>query len=192
MNIIRNGILAVYAGEFELYDTVWDDVRVSGNAFAKNVNAPSLSAFGAAGGLLAYSFTGTGVTVNQVYFAIQIPHSYKLGTNLRPHVHWTPTTTDAGNVVWQLEYAWQDLGAVFSAATPIEIIDAAAGVAWEHQLAEFPEISGAGVDLSSMLICRLFRNPAHTSDTYGQDAALLEFDIHFQANTLGSREEFSK
>jgi hypothetical protein len=192
MNIIRNGILAVYVGEFELYDTVWDDLRVSGNSFDKNVNAPSLLAFGASGGLLAYQFTGTGVTVNQVYFALQIPHSYKLGTNLCPHVHWTPTTTDAGNVVWQLEYAWQDLGAVFSPVTPIEIVDATSGVAWKHQLAEFPEISGAGAQLSSMLICRLFRDPAHASDTYEHDAALLEFDIHFQANTLGSREEYVK
>ena len=128
-----------------------------------------------------------------MFFTIQFPHGYKLGSDVYPHVHWTPTDAGAGSVVWQLEYSWADIDEVFPAVTPIEIADAAAGVAWTHQLASFAAVTGSGATgVSSMLVCRLFRDPAHASDTYGSDAALLEFDVHFEIDTVGSRIELVK
>ena len=177
-----------------LVETVWDDVRVPGlSVEAPGPNAPTLGAFLGAGGLLAWRFTGVGVLVNEVYFTVQLPHGYKEGTDIVPHVHWTPTDANAGNVVWQLEYSWQNVnGGAFPATTTITTTQAASGTAWDSLVANFAAISGTGKQISSQLVCRLFRDPAHASDTYGFDAALVEVDFHFEVETLGSRQPFVK
>ena len=43
-----------------------------------------------------------------------------------------------------------------------------------------------------MMVCRLFRDATDAADTYDADAVLLEFDVHYKVNMLGSREETSK
>jgi hypothetical protein len=174
--------------------TVWDDVRIPAlSVTPPAANFPAFGAFLGAGGLKTYRFDGAGVQTQSVHFTIQIPHTYKLGTNLHPHVHWAPTTTDAGNVIWQLEYSWQDKDGTFGAASTLAApVSAAGGAAWAHNFTEFSEISGAGLDVSSMLVCRLFRDPTHGSDNYAFDAAFLEFDLHFEVNTLGSKLELEK
>ena len=46
--------------------------------------------------------------------------------------------------------------------------------------------------LSSMLICRLYRDPADAADTYPQDVAFLQFDVHYEIDSLGSETEYGK
>jgi hypothetical protein len=172
--------------------TTFDDLRVSGLSVKVNASAPDLVAFApATTNLLVYGFDGA-ATSEQVYFAIQLPHSYKEGTDITPHVHWTPTTADAGNVKWFLEYSWANTSVAFAAPTTITVTQAAGGTAWVQNKAFFSSISGAGKTISSMLICRLYRNPADAADTYEHDATLLEFDFHFEQDTLGSQTASSK
>ena len=170
---------------------VYDDVRVSGLAMRTNATAPDLIAFApAATTLLTYGFDGTG-TDEQAYFAIQLPHSYKEGTDIYPHVHWTPTDANAGTVVWTLEYTWINRDATASAPTTIKTTAVnAGGVAWVHKYSDFTDISGTGKKISSMLMCRLTRLGA--DDTYAHDAALLEVDFHFVIDSLGSIGELVK
>ena len=173
--------------------TVWDDLRVSAQATKVGATAPGWVAFLAAGNLLTYGFDGGGVRVEEVHFNVQLPHSYKHGSDIYPHVHWSPTTANAGNVVWQLEYTWANINGTFGAATTIaSTADAAGGTAWVHNMATFAAITGTGKTLSSMLVCRLFRDGSHGSDTYADDAALLEFDIHYEMDTVGSRQVAAK
>jgi hypothetical protein len=178
-----------YSGADEV---VWDDLRIPGTSVRLGASAPDLVAFLGAGGLLLPAFDG-GATLEQVYFTIQMPHGYKLGTDITPHVHWTPTTAGAGNVKWNLEYSWSDTGATFPAATTIAVTDAAGGTAWEHTKSFFPAIDGSGITkVSSMLVCRLFRDPSDGADTYGADASFSEFDFHYQIDTIGSQQPSSK
>lgn len=170
---------------------VWEDLRIAALSTRTNASAPDLITIGPSGGLLTLGFNGD-ATAEQCYFAIQLPHSYKQGSDIYPHVHWCPVNTNAGNVLWQLEYSWANINGTFEAPTTIESLDAADGTAWKHQLASFPAITGTGKTISSMIVCRLFRNPADGDDTYGSDAALLEFDIHYQIDSLGSQEETTK
>lgn len=53
-----------------------------------------------------------------------------------------------------------------------------------------PPASISGV--SSMMVCRLYRSPTVTEDTYSNDAGLLEFDLHYQIDSFGSRNEYIK
>jgi len=176
---------------FEGNATVWDDLRVPGLRAKTNASAPDLGAFGPSGNLLTYRFDGA-ATTEQVYFTLQMPHSWKQGSTLYPHIHWAPTDTNSGNVKWQLEYSWANIEGTFGAPTTISVTDGADGTAWKHQIAAFSALSAAGKTISSMMVCRLFRNPTDGSDTYAYDAAFLEFDIHYQIDTIGSRQEYIK
>jgi hypothetical protein len=112
---------------------------------------------------------------------------------IHPHVHWTPVDANAGNVLWQLEYSWATTDYAFGAAAIIETVQAAGGVAWRHNRADFAFIQPpVPANISSMLVMRLFRDPTDPQDTYGSDAALLEFDFHIRENTRGSNTEFIK
>jgi hypothetical protein len=177
--------------EFNGTATVWDDLRVPGLQVKIGASAPDLTAFLGAGNLLIYRFDGN-ATTEQVYFTIQLPHSYKEGSDITPHVHWSPINANAGNVKWQLEYSWANIDATFPAVTTITATDAASGTAWDHQTIDFSAITGTGKTISSMLVCRLFRDPTDAADTYASDAALLEIDFHFEINTIGSRAILTK
>lgn len=167
---------------------VWDDMRVPGLAVEKGASAPDLISVLASGNLMANGFNGA-ATMEQAFFTVQLPHGYKQGSDIDAHIHWMPTNNNAGDVKWQLEYSWANMTANFGAPTTVSIIDAASGTAWDHQQSDFSTIAGTGKEISSMLICRLFRDPTDGSDTYGSDAALLEIDFHYQLDTIGSRTE---
>ncbi len=135
----------------------------------------------------------------ELYFAVQLPHGYKYGTNLHAHIHWTPSAngTAGEKVTWGLEYTLSEIGGVFGNTTIItssdRVPDDAAPVANTHYLTEVGTIDGSAIDsVSSMLICRLFRGSTDTDDTYDDDAGVLEFDFHFESDAPGSRTEYVK
>jgi hypothetical protein len=177
--------------EFNGDATVWDDLRIPGSSVQKGASAPDLGTFLGSGNLLVNRFDGN-ATTEQIYFTAQLPHSYKQGSDIYPHIHWTPTDGNAGNVKWQLEYSWQNINGTFSGTTTLTVTDSTDSTAWKHLLAPFSAITGTSKTISSMLVCRLFRDPSDGDDTYGSDAALLEIDFHFEIDTVGSRQALSK
>jgi len=137
----------------------------------------------------------------ELYFTLQLPHSYKYGTDLEPHVHWTPKVNGtAGQLVgWGLEYTFQEIGGDFADTTIIYANSHSPAdsilVAGRHYLTAFAAISGASIDsVSAMMTCRIFWESTGTGtpDDLAQDAGLLEIDFHFQIDTLGSRTEYTK
>ena len=62
-------------------------------------------------GVYTYQFDNN--TEEELFFAAQIPHAWKEGSNIYPHVHWYPTNTDTGNVIWGLEYTWANVNGTF-------------------------------------------------------------------------------
>jgi hypothetical protein len=141
----------------------------------------------------------------EVFFIVQLPHSYKQGSDIRPHVHWLPKTTGGAGlfVKWGLEYTWANINGVYAANTTIITTDASSSSTAttsgdnimtidKHYVSSFPSITGTGKTISSMLICRVFRDATDATDDYDDDAGLLEFDIHFEKDTVGSRLEMTK
>lgn len=174
----------------------WEDIRVAGVMTRVGATAPSLSAFGPSGSLKVLFFEEG--HHDEVHFEIQMPHSWKQGTKIYPHVHWTPVTTEAGNVVWELEYAWANIAGTFGAPSNMATdATAAGGTAWVHHMTRLKSggndyIDGTGKTASSMLVCRLHRNAGAGSDTLTEAVAFLEFDLHYQVDGLGSDLEDSK
>lgn len=174
--------------------TVWDDMMTGGLAVKPTgTGDPVLTNF--SGGLYLYKFTDEAVAANekQVQFTIQLAHSYKEGSDITVHVHFIPEDNAGGNCRWGLEYLWANVDGTMAGSTIY--VDANCGTATFpcHKLGSFAAISGSGKTISSMLVCRLFRNSSHANDTYNSKSVyLLAADAHFEKDTVGSRAILTK
>ena len=133
---------------------------------------------------------------DQVYFTVQIPHSYKEGSDLKPHVHWTTTTgtPGTGDVGWGLDYSVSAIAGTFSSTnskTGTTIVEPKIGTTGAniHTITSLGTISGSGLGISSVLVCRLYRT---TDGNFASPALLLGMDFHFEKDTEGSRSDFTK
>lgn len=131
----------------------------------------------------SFGFDGNAST-EELFYHVDLQHDYVAGTDIIIHVHWMPSTANAGNVRFQWHYQWVESGGTFTAATlgaPTAV--AAGGVAWADKRTDFT-ISGAGHTYNSRLLLRLFRDPTDGTDTYPDDAVLSSVGVHYTANPI--------
>lgn len=176
----------------------WDDIRVPLSSIKRlGFTDPDWVQFqdDGSGSTGVYALAFDKDTDEEVFFDIQLPHNWKLGTDLHPHVHWAPSNTNTGDVTWKLEYTIATPGAVFGNTVFLSGTQAGSGSALNHQAIDLSDIDMSAyvnvLDISIMLICRLFRDVSDADD-YNADAFLLEIDFHYQIDTLGSNAELSK
>ena len=168
----------------------WDDIRVSPvSTKLGGTSDPDFIKFkdNGAGSQGVFTYHFSPILEEEAYFEVQLPHSYKAGSDLKPHVHWAPVDANAGTVIWGLEYTIQSPNGTFGNTTILEVADNADGVAYKHQLHSLGTISGAGITESAVIFGRIYRKAG--SDTYASDAALVSTDIHFQMDKMGSVDE---
>jgi hypothetical protein len=155
---------------------------------------------GTSRGVYLYSFDNAiAASEKEVFFTMQMPHAWNGGA-IHMHVHWVPATTENNtDVIWGLEYIWKDIGEVFGDTVIIPssttlFPDDANITAGKHYISSFAGIvPGTTADgLSSILIGRLFRNSSNASDTYTDKVGLLYIDAHYQINSIGSNDEYTK
>jgi hypothetical protein len=180
---------------------VWDDLRTPGHVVRTSGSSPPdvIGGFGGNASLYALQFDG-GSTVEEVFIDIQLPHTWNQGTVIYPHVHFSPVSTNSNDAVsrairFVLEYTWASVNDSFGVISSYEMTAAFIPNAsqWKHLIAAGEGgLDGAGKRISSILKCRLYRDPTHASDTYPQDVALNSFDIHFQVDSMGSTLEYTK
>jgi len=172
---------------------VWEDLRFP----ASSINPPG--GIGGAAvdtadtpfvGTLLFDSASTEICVGQA----QMPHAWKEGSFVSPHVHWSPTSTSTGSVVWQMNCDIANVGEPFSGSYTYTsaITDYADGTINDHKLVDFANLEMPGKTLSSIILWRISRIGGSGSDTYSDDARLLEFDIHYQIDGFGSNEEYIK
>ena len=177
--------------------TTWDDLRIIPGAFDFAGNAdPTIRDWqpgGSGSTFKVFSFNQS----DEAFFTCQIPHTYVEGSSIYPHVHWTPhtrgTTEGTATVAWKLDYSWANFSGVFGASATVDMTAACQSTNHQHLLTPEPEVVGTGKTISSMLVCRLYRSTGDTWAGSGVNSPyLLEFDFHFQINTIGSRTVTSK
>ena len=179
-------------------DTAWEDLRVPlERAKVAGANVPTYSKYkddgAGSGGVYVYSFDDG----DEIFFSVQIPHGWKEGSTIYPHIHWTPSgdASPSDNVGIGLEYAWADIDEDFPANTSDEQRDIPTGVnnADKHLFHDIPAagIDGAGHTISSILSCRLYRQAA-LADNYAGSIWIFEFDVHYEKDTAGSQTAISK
>lgn len=194
--------------------TVWDDVMVYPDATSKgDSKIPTYTKFKDNGsgsqGVFFNMFSPN--DEQELYFSVQLPHGYKVGSNIFPHVHWTtavgtgvvPSGTPSGatptktNVVWGLEYTVSAIGGTYSNTTILTndtVISACTGILGpnRHLITSLGIISGTGLGISTVLVCRVFRKASDLNDSFADPAGLLGIDFHYEKDTEGSRTEFTK
>ena len=189
------GYVNIDAKNIYLVNTVYDDIRVPVTSVkAAGTKDPGFQKIldNGAGSVGVYTYHFDKDIQEELFFTLQIPHSYKSGTNLLPHVHWMPTSTGGGNVVWGLEYSLNHFNNGTFPNTSIVTGTGAAGVVSKtHLLTNLSTGIIGTTGVSSMLLGRVFRDSTNLADTYGADAALLEIDFHYQIDKLGTDLEYS-
>lgn len=169
-----------------------------------NTNSPTFVVMkndgGTSRGVWTFTFENLSVSNEQeVFFSIQMPHNWKEGSTIYPHVHWSPQSSGTGAVVWGFEYSWVNYNPTTPVAFPNTTVvtitaPVASGDTDKHLLASFPSItpSTSQDKISSILMCRFWRKSADAADTYSGNAALLSFDIHYEIDGFGSNTDFIK
>ena len=194
-----NGIKIDKGGELTLIGTAtrWDDLRIEPVVRGTGAKNPAFEVW--LNGVYLYSFDdATAGSEKEVWFQVQMPHSWKEGSTVEPHVHWTNKTAGtAGQVIrWGIEYTKAAIGGTFGATTTIYGTTIVGGgditVANEHLLTDFAGVDMTGDTLSTVIACRLFRNSSNAADTYTGTAGLLYIDWHYEIDALGSKTELSK
>ena len=189
MRKVRHSIPAICIGEPAI--DCWEDLRFP---------AVGINLAGAGGEPTRDSTTGylefpaTGTTTIVVH--PQLPHGWKEGSSVSPHVHWRKKTAGAGNVIWQLEYEWSGIGDVETdSLTTVPggtVVGGDDGSAKRHLLTSFGSIAMTGKKVSTMGLLRISRLGSDGGDTYAGVVQLKEFDIHIQIDSLGSEYEYDK
>ena len=131
-------------------------------------------------------------TTEYIVFNVQLPHRWKEGSTIYPHVHFfqnqnvTPT--------FKIDYRWVNIGdAVPSFTTGYTMSTIAGSQTWTtgmlHRIVgNSTGISGSGKTMSSMLQIKLYRN----DNVYTGDCLVVSFNIHFEIDRFGSASEYTK
>jgi len=184
--------------------TVWNDLNVFPDATTKSgSNPPVMTKFkdngSASQGVFLNAFSAS--IEQELYFTIQLPHGYKEGTAMYPHVHWTPMATTGSAsyvVVWGFEYTIMKHTGTFGNTTivtgsaPVNLASTPTGIGFHTITAFSPIAASAENKISTIMVCRLFRKAADAADVYDGLAGLLGFDIHYESDMAGSRTDLEK
>lgn len=178
--------------ETQVQEDQWNDLRFP----AAGVNPPGAASDPArdtTDGCLNFSASATNIIAMQTV----MPHSWKTGSFVEPHIHWTKTDGGAGDVVWEFKYSIADPNGVFPAFTTITSAATVLGTpdtntADKHLVTSFgfiPFVCAGTAPATKMLLSRL---GADAGDTYAAVAKLVEFDIHILKDSLGSGGQYVK
>lgn len=194
ISIVCGGFRVSSTGHLPLIGdaTTWDDLR-------EPLNGDNLYS---APGKADYDWTELAVTfdpsgniatdgdvVTQVY---QLPHSCKLNSTLKLHIHWWQTDATDRQFTWQ--YRLQNQGSAKTAAwsAPINVStnsnNAVAYVSGAlNQITRLGDIDTTGLTLSSMVQIKLTR-----TDAVAGKLSATYLDLHYEIDSLGSNTEFTK
>jgi hypothetical protein len=143
---------------------------------------------------IGYAFSS--VLDNAVQCIAQMPHAWREGSSIRPHIHWEPGTgfSQGEVVIWTLAYRWRNPQAGDTDSTMTALTVSTMTVTPSHTLAlmvtAFPELDGTGKAISSILDIQITR--LASADNLGATAILKEFDIHYLVDSMGSDREHKK
>jgi len=171
-------------GTLRLYGaaTAWYDIDFDLSKGALGASAPDIGTIGA--GTIEYLLFDGNATVEDVSGQIEIQHDVKLDV-IKPHIHWIPTTADAGDVKWNLTYTVGNTGDGESETTLS--VTMATPAAIENVFSVFGDIDISSFSAGAQLSFRLYRDPGDAADTYSEDVAAKTLGFHVERQSLGTR-----
>jgi len=173
---------------------LWDDLRFP----AQNIRVPAGSgASEHTSGAIEFAGNADGIVAG----VAQMPHTWRHGSAVHPHIHLNAPTSEALNTRWKFEYSIGSIDGAFSAGD-IGTYTALATVTVanpqdtdKHIYKDFgADINMSAVTTVSSIIMWKMSRLASTDELDNDTNAwlLLELDFHYQNDTEGSRQETVK
>lgn len=180
----------IYTDLLRLNDSAWDDLRFPANA----INPPGAAADptrNTSTGMLEFS----GSADNVIAGIAQMPHAWKAGTTIYPHLHLRFPTANTNTSRWRLDYDvasssvdFTNNYGTYTSLTAVSQVNP--NNAKAEGMLSLGTIGMAGFGESSVIMWKLTRLAASDDlDTDTSAVVLLEFDIHYEINKLGSDNE---
>ena len=124
--------------------------------------------------------------IREAFAEFHIPHTWKPGSDMFPHVHFTILTSQGGTVRWGFEYivarTHRSEGVIrYAETTEILYIEQVIPPGSEriHFVAESEiPIPGAPLEVDAMILARLFRDGSHPNDTFPDEVFGITVDLH--------------
>lgn len=132
-------------------------------------------------------FSGSG-DEETVYTSFNVPSDWENGSNIEVYFYWSPTTSGAGDVLWQ--FTWKAIGLesneiLSSPSVSASVLDSTQLLKDELLKTNSITISGSILSVDDYVGLSLYRNPNHVSDTYTDLASLVLIKIEYIANKAG-------
>lgn len=142
------------------------------------------------------AFPGTalfsGSADNMVCGVAQLPHRWKRGTSLKPHIHWSKPSGSSSAVTWELyvrdcKNPGEAAGA-WSSAYTATIVAGDQTISDGHIISSFGTVTMTDREESAILAWRIYRRGS--TDAESAQVRLYEFDIHYESDKpLGTTDE---
>jgi hypothetical protein len=169
--------------------TGWLDSMVPPTVF--RTGGTSLTLAELLSGIYAHRFDVT----DAIHFNLQFNHGMLVNSAVYPHIHLVNKNAIVGaaDVTFTFTYSWANLSTSFPAVeSQVEVVVSYADTAaLTHKVLVFDPITpvaGQG-GISSIMIGMLTRvNTGYTTNNIFH----LGFDVHYQVDTIGSRQEYIK
>ena len=148
----------------------------------------------------AITFKTSARLADYVVINLQISHRWKIGSDIKPHIHWFQTSGAIPN--FMIQYRWQRNGEAKTTAW--------ASVKWQSNA--FSYVSGVlnqitgfgailppeGYNISDILQIRLIRDYTNQSGLFTDGDGLVagvdavSFDCHYEVDGIGSVKEYTR
>ena len=126
--------------------------------------------------------------LDEVFAKFHVPEDYESGTDMSLHIHWSPTDTNTGGVIWNIKYAsiepeFDEL--LSSVGTSLSVRDLAQETADELLESDAMTIVAANITADDCMGIKIWRDPTDGDDTYESPASLIEIGIDYTARQSG-------
>ena len=167
----------------------WNDMHAAFTAgTAPATNPPTLAQWGSSG-IYQWSFE----LADQIFVAFHVPHTYKVGSEFTPHVHFAPSTAmaDGETIVWKIEWMYAPLNPDTPAAfdpsstvtTTLTYTSSGVTAANTHLAEGATPVALTNAAPGTIITARVYRD----TDTYADPVWGLSLNGHYQADRMGTK-----
>jgi len=162
--------------------TVWDDVMMPFNT--GNTAGTGYPQFKADSGYYRFVIDTTGSSKCIIYMNVQMPHKWKEGSSIEPHIHYKVEGTTDPNV--RVKYRWFNIdNSSYTSWSYYNLNKRSSTTAGNHAaLYNSTPISGTDKTISSIFQCQIYVTAYETGKT---ELNAYQFDVHYEIDTQGSR-----
>jgi len=166
----------------------WDDLQFPA-ASINPVGAISDPAIDVSETGLPGTLLFSGALDNMIAGIALMPHSWALGTQIHPHIHWMLPVASSAGVTWDFYYRHLGtpgdvMGAWIGPTVPVTAVGGDPTVQDANLITGFPFMDMVGKKEGTQFAWRLYRRGS--TDANSGTARLLQLDFHYQKDKFGT------